>query len=211
MRVGLTFDAEFGDRPDARLGHAEAILNILATRGVKASFFVQGRWAQAYPDLVRRMADDGHTIGNHSFYHAPLPFFTRGGLVIDVIKAEQALRAITGRSAMPWFRPPFGNSALLPEGWTEVLWDVAAKDWTAAGIGEVCRNVTSQVRDGSIVLFHTWPLVTPPALNSILDHLDATYVGIEDLPCPGDCIICGEDIPCALPRFHDGDCTAVRG
>ena len=78
MRVALTFDAEHPDRP-ADAGATEAVLDVLAERGVRGSFFVQGRWVEAYPSIARRIVDDGHLVGNHSFYHARMHLLSPDG------------------------------------------------------------------------------------------------------------------------------------
>jgi len=78
FRVALTFDAEHPDRPTAP-GVAEVILTILERASVRATFFVQGRWAEAYPDTARRIGRAGHLVGNHSHYHARMPLFSPAG------------------------------------------------------------------------------------------------------------------------------------
>ena len=209
MRVGLTFDCEHPDGTPNVLG-VHSILHRLHDAGARATFFIQGRWGRAYPDEVRAISEGGHLLGNHSFYHTPLPMLTSRGRVLDLQHADGTVLAITGKRTRPWFRPPFGKTVPLPEGWKNVLWDVSYDDWKQPDRAKVVDNVVPNLRDGSIVLFHNWPAVTEPALDIILERLpDVSWVGIDHLPCPGNCYICGEDIPCALPRFHDGDCTAV--
>jgi len=80
--VAFTFDAEHPDRP-ARPGNDERLLDALAGAGITATFFVQGRWAEAFPTIARRIADDGHLVGSHTFYHARLPLFSDDGLATD--------------------------------------------------------------------------------------------------------------------------------
>ncbi|MFZ9703020.1 MAG: polysaccharide deacetylase family protein, partial [Candidatus Limnocylindrus sp.] len=68
MRVALTFDAEHPDRPHHLVGSEDRLRETLGTLEVRGTFFVQGRWAEAFPDQARRIAEDGHLIGNHSHY-----------------------------------------------------------------------------------------------------------------------------------------------
>ena len=82
MRVALTFDTEFPDRPSPA-GVEEQILSALAGAGVRATFFLQGRWARAYPEVARRIAEPGHVIGNHSHHHAPMD-----GLLDDFFRSD---------------------------------------------------------------------------------------------------------------------------
>ena len=137
MRVALTFDAEHPDRPSAGPPVQEEIIDILARRALRATFFLQGRWAEAYPDTARRIADDGHAIGSHSFYHAHMPLLSPDGVSVDVRRAEEAIGACTGVDPHPWFRLPFGSgwddpnllSMLGDMGYDHVGWDVVGFDW----------------------------------------------------------------------------------
>ena len=108
FRVALTFDAEHPDRP-TQPGVAESILDRLEGAGARASFFVQGRWALAYPGTARRIPAAGHLVGNHSHYHAQMPLFSPAGLATDVRDAEAAICDVLGVDPRPWFRCPFGH------------------------------------------------------------------------------------------------------
>ena len=119
FRVALTFDAEHPDRPH-RPGVSEGLLDVLAARGVRSTWFLQGRWVESVPELARRVAADGHLIGNHSFYHARMPLLTDDGLRTDVRDAEQAIRDHVGVDPRPWFRCPFGALPGCPERITPV-------------------------------------------------------------------------------------------
>ena len=109
--VALTFDAEHPDRSWCPAGAAEGILDVLAGAAIRATFFVQGRWAEAYPATARRIADEGHLVGNHSHHHARSPLFSDRGLREDVDTAREAIVRTTGRDPRPWFRCPFGDGA----------------------------------------------------------------------------------------------------
>jgi peptidoglycan/xylan/chitin deacetylase (PgdA/CDA1 family) len=195
MRVALTFDAEHPDRPTVP-GVAERLIALLALERVRATFFVQGRWAEAYPDVARSIADGGHLLGNHSHYHARMPLLSDAGLTADLADAETAIRATTGHDPRPWFRCPFGSGSddprvqghLRDAGYRHVGWDVAAMDWEPDRFGSaIAEDVVTGVRghgDGAVVLFHTWPVGTLDAMPPILARLrDAggTFVGVDDL------------------------------
>src|SRR2546423_8918378 len=107
MRVALTFDTEFAGRPSAP-GAEDGILAALGEADAKATFFLQGRWVRANPELARRIADAGHIIGNHSNYHAPMDGLRDDLLRHDIEKAEATIQATTGVDPKPWFRCPFG-------------------------------------------------------------------------------------------------------
>ena len=86
FRVALTFDAEHPDRPH-HVGATEKVLDALDAERVPATFFIQGRWAEAYPKLARSVAERGHLIGNHSFYHVRMPLLSPAGLATDIRSA----------------------------------------------------------------------------------------------------------------------------
>jgi peptidoglycan/xylan/chitin deacetylase (PgdA/CDA1 family) len=196
LRVALTFDAEHPDRP-ADDGNAERLLGAIAAAGIRATFFVQGRWAEAYPALARRIVGDGHLVGSHSHYHARMPLLSPSGLATDVRDAEAAIREHAGVDPRPWFRCPFGAGGDDPElvarlealGYREIGWDVSPNDWDPArSAADVFARVVAGVTthgDGAVVLQHTWPNQTLVALPQIVAELrerGATFVGIDELP-----------------------------
>jgi peptidoglycan/xylan/chitin deacetylase (PgdA/CDA1 family) len=181
-RVALTFDAEHPDRPARDRGNADRVLDALADADVRATFFVQGRWAEAYPAAAARIARDGHVIGNHSHYHARMPLLHDDGIAADVRAAEAAIVAATGIDPRPWFRAPFGEGhddprvlrALEALGYVDVSWDLEVEDWEpwrdADAIREdVVRGVTAG--GARVVLLHTWPDGTAGAVDGILRGL----------------------------------------
>jgi peptidoglycan/xylan/chitin deacetylase (PgdA/CDA1 family) len=195
-RVALTFDAEHADRRHPP-GATEAILACLREVEARATFFVQGRWAQAFPDTARRIASDGHRVASHSHYHVGLPLLTPAGLHADLRAAEAAIRATTGVDPRPWFRWPFGAGAEDPgigglieaAGYRPVGWHVDAGDWrsraTAASVARSVVDGALAAGDGCVVLLHGWPAATAAALPAILRLLreaDADLVTIDDLP-----------------------------
>jgi len=194
--VALTFDAEHGDRPRGRPDNAARILDALRAAGARATFFVQGRWALAYPELARRMSDDGHLVGNHSHFHSRMTLFSDDGLRADVTEAQEAVRDATGVDPRPWFRCPFGDGhddprvlGLLEElGYRNVYWRVMVEDWEPHRDGPVlARDALAGIDrhgDGAILLLHTWPDGTADAVPEILSGLrdrGADLVGVDEL------------------------------
>ncbi len=195
FRVALTFDAEHPDRPH-RPGVTAGILEVLAERRVPSTWFLQGRWVESDPELARRVAADGHLVGNHSFYHARLPLLTDDGIATDVGEAEQVIRETTGVDPRPWFRCPFSAGADAPRvlgilaglGYRDVGADVVLDDWEPARSGPVLAAAalreTPAVGDGAVVLFHAWPPGTLDALPGIVDGLrglGADFVRVDAL------------------------------
>jgi peptidoglycan-N-acetylglucosamine deacetylase len=146
--------------------------------------------------LARRIANDGHLVGNHSNYHAPMTLLSPQGLRTDVREAERRIVGVTGVDPRPWFRCPFGEGADRPEvraslaelGYTDVSWDVDSGDWQDDATPE---TIVSGVMDGrgervdtGIVLFHTWPAATAAAMPRLLAALareGTTFVPLEEL------------------------------
>ena len=110
MRVGLTFDCEHADNPESSPYNTGAIVDLLESYGVRATFFLQGRWVRAYPKIAQRIVERGHLIGSHSFYHAPMTAFTPRNMEADLISASEAIKDVTGIRTT-WFRPPFGTTS----------------------------------------------------------------------------------------------------
>lgn len=191
MLVALTFDTEFPGRP-TRGGVEAEILRVLAEGRLRATFFLQGRWARAEPDQARLIAAAGHLVGNHSHHHAPMDALTDEGLRADVRAAEETIRAVLDVDPKPWFRCPFGSGmddhrvlALLDElGYRHVGWDVDPTDWDESRTaGEVVETVLdgALARDDAIVLLHSWPTVTAEALPSIVEGLRAAGAELVDV------------------------------
>lgn len=195
FRVALTFDAEHPDRPH-RIGGTERVLDMLDAERVPATFFIQGRWAEAYPELARSIAQRGHLIGNHSFYHARMPLLSPAGLSSDIRAAERAIIAVTGVDPRPWFRCPFGAGSDDPQvlagigrlGYREVSWDVEGFDWRPSTRGRgMARRMTRDAiarGDGAVLLFHPWTTATERALPPLIDGLreaGATFVQVDAL------------------------------
>ena len=197
-RVALTFDVEFADRPTSH-GATAAILDALEAADVRSTMFLQGRWAEAEPVVARRIAQDGHVIGNHSHHHARMTMLTGAGITRDVRAADAAIEAATGVSPRPWFRCPFGAGArtlrvvrrLADAGYVDVSWHVDPGDWTGVSAKVLRRRVVDGVLahgDGAVVLLHGWPDATPVALPGIIGDLRAagysfaTVDALDDVP-----------------------------
>ena len=200
LRVALTFDAEHPDRPHHG-ENAAWVLDELRRLDVRATVFLQGRWVEAFPALARRVADEGHLVGNHSFYHARMPLLSADGFAEDVREAERVIRDATGVDPKPWLRFPFGAGADVAEvvdrlpalGYRHVGWDVEVYEWDP---GRTSREVAARAvdgvtahGDGAIVLLHTWPDPVAPALAEVVERLrerGAQFVRIDELGFPAD-------------------------
>ena len=174
-----------------------------------ATFFLQGRWVEAYPDLARRIARR-YLVGSHSHYHARMPLLSAQGLAEDLHAAEEAIREATGVDPHPWFRCPFGTGAddaglidaLAERGYRHVGWHVEAYEWdqgaTVEGVsGAIIAGAVAH-GDGAVVLLHPWPDPVAPALPGIVTELrnaGATFVRLDALDLPPGLDPIGEPRP----------------
>jgi len=196
-RVALTFD----DGPDPEA--TPALLDLLKTKGVPATFFCVGERAAAHPDLVRRIAREGHTVGNHSSRHAWWTNFLAGRrLHREVERAQETLGDILG--AVPrYYRSPMGltnphlRRVLYRLALELVGWDVRPFD-RGADSETVAARVLRRVRDGSIVVLHDGG-ARPEALTGAVDTIvrelrlrGYTFVGLDELHDPPEP---GKDTP----------------
>ena len=151
--VYLTFD----DGPDPEW--TGRVLDVLAAARVRATFFVVGRAARAAPGLVRRIASEGHEIGNHSLSHRH-PWRLREAAAREEVRGGAAAIAETLGRAPRWFRPPHGRMrrCMIDEaersGQRTVLWSVSAIDWGPLGRADEIAERLARVEAGDIVLMH---------------------------------------------------------
>jgi peptidoglycan/xylan/chitin deacetylase (PgdA/CDA1 family) len=176
QRIALTFDAgEDG-------GPAPAILDVLKSAHVHCTFFVTGQFADKYPDLVRRMAADGHELGNHSYSHPKFPGLTPEQAASEISRTEQRVEELTGLSTKPYFRFPYGSGseALVRQingmGYIGVLWTFDTLDSMGASSRQIIDRVAKYACPGAIVLMHCGFAEEARALPSVIQELrDAGY------------------------------------
>ena len=186
--VALTFNLYWGEEAPGQ------VLDILEEREVQATFFVTGPWAQAHPDVARRIVDEGHQLGNGGYNYVSLTEYGRGFVREQIEKGDRALTEVTGVKPKV-FRPPNGdyNDEILTiareMGYTVVLWSVDSHDWMNPGADHILRQITDRTEPGSIIMLHANdpPGDTIAALDEIIDYLkDQDYrpATVEDLFSP---------------------------
>jgi peptidoglycan/xylan/chitin deacetylase (PgdA/CDA1 family) len=151
--VALTFDD--GPNPDA----TPFILDALKARGVRATFFVLGRHAEQWPDLVRRAADEGHAIGNHGYFHRKLHFkspgYVRRDLELGSRAIEQAANVRPRLFRAPHgFRSPWVTAIARSLGQRTVGWSLGVWDSDRPGVDAIADRTVTGARPGSILLLH---------------------------------------------------------
>ncbi|WP_143338137.1 polysaccharide deacetylase family protein [Demequina sp. NBRC 110054] len=180
--LALTFD----DGPTAG---TEDLLDVLAKRGVKATFFVVGKNASAHPEILERMVAEGHTVGNHSWSHANLTGLTDKQLAREINRTSDRIEQITGVRPTV-LRPPYGSTgprvAAVAEdaGMAQILWDVDPRDWKVRDAHKVTKRIVQKAHPGAIVLSHDIHETTRDAYAKVIDKLLAqgyTLVTVPDL------------------------------
>lgn len=172
-RVALTFD----DGPHPR--YTPEILNILAEYGVEATFFTVGSNAELYPHIIKRLLEEGHELGNHTYHHYHTVNVSGEKLKKDIIICNDTLERLTGEPVY-LFRPPEGvfneeiKQLCADRGYVIVMWSVDTRDWAHTSVTDICKNIKENVKDGSIILMHDFigkNSPTPAALRRIIPML----------------------------------------
>jgi peptidoglycan/xylan/chitin deacetylase (PgdA/CDA1 family) len=172
-QVALTFDAG-GD-----VAPASTILSILNRRGVHATWFFTGVWAQQDPVLVRQVADGGYEIGNHTATHTDLATVATTEECKQLNQADQVISNITGRdSTRPYFRPPYGSrntqirQTAANLGYRTVMWTIDTLDWqTDSTPQRILQIISDNLTPGAIILMHAGSASEAQALDQVITML----------------------------------------
>ncbi|MBO7937403.1 MULTISPECIES: polysaccharide deacetylase family protein [Streptomyces] len=154
---GRTMVLTFDDGPDPR--YTPGVLDTLAEYDVRAMFFVCGEMATDHKDLLARMADEGHVVGNHTWSHPLLTSLTRRQIRSEMTRTSEVIEDGYGEPPR-WFRAPYGawnrtTFQLGAElGMEPLAWTVDTLDWTAPGTGTIVSRVQDGAGPGVVVLSH---------------------------------------------------------
>jgi len=173
-KVALTFDISWGQEMPPR------VLDALKNEGVKATFFLSGPWARSYPDLVKRIAGEGHEIASHGYEHVNLSGYSREFITENIRRTHEILVELTGQQPR-YFRPPNGdfNDLVIQTaaelGYLTVIWSLDSLDWKRLSSEEIARRIISRIKQGDIVLMHASDSApgTPGALPAIIQGIRA--------------------------------------
>lgn len=178
-RIAISFDAAWG------ADYTESLLKTLKEHNVKTTFFLVGFWVDKYPDMVKRISEEGHEVANHSAKHPKMSTLSKDQIIKELTSTSDKIEAIIGKPTT-LLRPPFGdyNNTLIETsqelGYQVIQWDVDSLDYKDYGADAIYNRVISKVGNGSIVLFHNNATYTGEALPRILDKLQAE--GYEIVP-----------------------------
>lgn len=179
----LTFDEGYEN------GYTAKILDVLKSTCTPAAFFITGGYIESEPELVKRMADEGHIVGNHTYKHPSMPQTDNQKLAEDIIHLSEEYRKLTGKE-MTYFRPPAGEYSVRTLNLTRdlglktVFWSFAYVDWKADDVrgGDYAYNqIMPYLHDGEIILLHAVSPDNAEALERVINDAKAQGYVFESL------------------------------
>ena len=178
--VAITFD----DGPHGT--YTKMLLDGLKERGVRATFFVVGENIPGNEELILRMHNEGHVIGNHTYTHADLTKISEKAALLEISKTSDLIEQITGEKVQ-YIRPTCGNwkeELLFEVDLTPVFWNVDPLDWCTYDVNVVVERVMAGVSDGSVILFHDIFDTSVAAALEVIDRLSAQgylFVTVDEI------------------------------
>ena len=183
--IYLTFDAGYEN------GFTGQILDVLKKHNAPAAFFLVGNYLSSQPDLVRRMAAEGHIVANHTMHHPDMNNVT--DLEAELKALEDLYREITGQEMAKFYRPPQGvyNLENLDQakqlGYTTIFWSLAYADWdndNQPSREAALEKLTGRVHNGAIVLLHSTSQTNAQILDELLtrwEEMGYRFASLEEL------------------------------
>ena len=170
--IAITFD----DGPHPK--NTPRLLDMLKERGIKATFFLIGKSAATYPEIVRRIVAEGHELGNHTWDHKSLRAMSQTKIDEELQKTQDAIVAASGTTPL-FYRPPGGQinkkqmEAVMEKfHYPSIVWEVDTNDWRSPrSIAKVHDTVMKETHAGSIILCHDIHVETVDAMPTTLDDL----------------------------------------
>lgn len=179
-KIALTFD----DGPHPY--YTEQLLDGLKERGVVVTFFVTGEHAQLHPDIIERMSEEGHLIGNHTYSHMQLTAGNREEFKEELIRTNEIITGITGQEVI-FVRPPYGawDKSFEEElNMFPVLWTVDPLDWSSTNVARIIDKIVSRTGENDIILMHDYYKTSVTAALEAIDKLKEegyTFVTVDEL------------------------------
>lgn len=179
-RVALTFDD--GPNPE----YTEKLLDGLKDRNVKATFFLLGEQVELYPDIVKRMYEEGHLIGNHSYDHVNLGAMCESDACDQIKRTNDAIYKVTGEYP-EFLRPPFGSVKDNVDKDMNMIvtwWDIDTRDWEVQNVASIESKVLGKAKDGEIILMHDAYATSVTAALDLIDKMKQDgyeFVTVDEL------------------------------
>lgn len=173
-KIAVTFDCAWNDND------IDAILETLKAYNCKATFFVVGDWAEKYPESLKKIYNDGHEIGNHSYSHKDYTKLNTDKLFEDMDKCDAVIENITGEKPKLVRAPSGGYNNTVIKACDErgtpcIQWSVDGIDYGDAAPDGIIKRATGITKSGDIILLHNGTEHTAEVLPQILEKLSSTY------------------------------------
>lgn len=191
--IYLTFDAGYEN------GYTAQILDVLRSHNAPSAFFLVGNYLQQEPELVQRMLDEGHIVGNHTWSHPDIATVqTKEALAEQLTKLEDLFREVTGQEMSKYYRPPQGkysqdNLELAQSlGYTTVFWSLAYVDWyenDQPTRDQAFAKLIPRIHNGAVVLLHSTSRTNAEILDELLtawEDLGYRFGTLDELTQPGE-------------------------
>lgn len=181
--VALSFDAAWG------ADKTQGIIDILNKYNIKATFFLVGFWTDKYEDEVKKLAENGFDIGNHSHNHLKMSTLQKDAIVEEIEYVNKKVTELTGKRPYV-FRAPFGdyNNRLIETvsgmNMQAVQWSIDTLDWKGISADEILKRVSSKATFGDIILFHNNSDHVLDALPKVIEYLiskEYTFQTVSEL------------------------------
>lgn len=186
--IYLTFDCGYEN------GNTEAILDALKKHNAPATFFVVGHYLESAPDLVKRMVDEGHTVGNHTYHHPDMSKISdQASFAKEMNDVAALFKEVTGTEMSMYYRPPQGkystaNLQMAKDmGYSTFFWSLAYVDWNVdaqPSHEEAFTKLTGRIHPGAIVLLHNTSKTNGEILDELLgkwEEMGYTFGKLEDI------------------------------
>lgn len=172
--VYLTFDAGYEN------GNVAKILDALKQEGATGAFFILGNLVTSNPELVRRMAEEGHLVCNHSYTHKNMTGWGKEAVEKELKHLEDTCQTVAGVRMSPYFRPPEGtfDAGMLEKvqslGYKTIFWSFAYADWDNARQPDPTaakKKILDHVHNGAVILLHPTSATNAAVLGDVLREL----------------------------------------
>ena len=187
--IYLTFDCGYEN------GYTESILDALKKHNAPAAFFVVGNMVETAPDIICRMVDEGHIVGNHTFHHPDMSAISdQSAFQQELAKLETLYQETTGKEMRKYYRPPQGKYSAenLRQahalGYQTILWSLAYVDWYVDDqptAEEAYAKLLPRIHNGAIVLLHSTSATNAAILDELLtkwENMGYHFASLDELP-----------------------------
>ena len=187
-KIYLTFDAGYEN------GNTEKILDILKEHDIKATFFLVGNYLETCPEIVKRMVEDGHIVGNHTYHHKDMSKLnSKESFMNELLELEKLYEEITGAKMQKYYRPPQGKYSqeqlvwAQEAGYKSCFWSLAYVDWdekNQPSNEEAMEKLTKRIHPGAIVLLHSTSTTNSEILGDVIKewkNMGYTFGNLDEL------------------------------